>query len=454
MTKKKYIYDIHYHAFDLSHANLSAFLRRLIMQRKQLLNENKLEKLLKKYIPRFVKFLVPLVPYRKLSEKIMGGLNEFVDGRFDEIANTLAVFENPIEDHFLIIEYFLKQNPEIIKDNKIVIGDDTYDKLVICPLMIDFGQKTTKLNFKGHYNRMPGKPIVKQTIDLFNAIKNYYKYELVLDKETDRFIRKEISDPTKKPMLILPFLGLNPENYKAKNGDSSINSLFKQYFDGYNKDTKETRMDRAEKSIEAFLKFEGKLTDDNNKDKNLLNMFFGVKLYPPLGFDPSKEINLELFDLCIKNNIPITTHCSDSGFVTETQKNQEEFTSPLKHWNNVLTKEKYTKLKLNYAHFGIQGHEKTEWKQKIVEHMNVYPNVYSDISSLAQEKSYYKDLTQWLSLNDKSNICNDRLLFGSDFIINLLESSSYNQYLENLKNCNEELKENICIKNPENFLFN
>ncbi len=136
MLNKNYFYDIHYHAFDISHANLSAFLKRILKDKQKgidsLLNEN---------LKWWLKFIIPLIPNKLISKKIVSSL----DNKIINIQNTLSVYEQPIEDHFLIIEYFLKKRYKdiapIIKENNVIIGGKSYDKLIICPLIMDFGQK-------------------------------------------------------------------------------------------------------------------------------------------------------------------------------------------------------------------------------------------------------------------------------------------------------------------------
>jgi len=60
-----------------------------------------------------------------------------------------------------------------------------FDKIVLCPLLIDFGYKN--LNNKDcFYNLPPAKPIVNQVVDLINALWFYYNYDLIL-----HLIRKE-----------------------------------------------------------------------------------------------------------------------------------------------------------------------------------------------------------------------------------------------------------------------
>jgi hypothetical protein len=423
MNTENFLYDIHYHAFDLSHANLTAFVERFIGNSKK-----------QKFISKFRNIIKAIKNFKNNKKKYF---------------NALAVFEYSIEDHFLIIEYYLKHKDSIIINNKIHIGGKDYEKLVICPLMMDFGQKSSTRNEKGFYDQIPGKPIVKQTIDLFYAIKNYYKFEFILGS-TGKLEKKPITNPKVKPFLILPFLGINPENYTK--GNTNTNSLFKQYFSGYEKDDMQGRITRAENSINAFLAFDGKLKDYKGEDVPRPDMFFGVKVYPPLGFNPDCSSSYDLYDLCLKKKLPITTHCSDTGFITS--KCSECFTNPSKSWSDVLNIPKYHVLKLNFAHYGVQKKNKTEWREKIIEYMKEHPNVYADISSLGHEKDFYKDAITWLKDRNLFTIVNERLLFGSDFSINLMETDSYNQYLSNLKSCSPPgFRDQISISNPAKFLF-
>lgn len=457
MLNKNYFYDIHYHAFDLSHVNLSAFLKKILNDK-----DKSIDSLLNEKLKWWIKLILPFIPNKIISKKIISSL----EGKINNIQNTLSVYEQPIEDHFLIVEYFLKQKHNdispIIKDNTIQIGGKSYDKLIICPLIMDFGQKSSVLNKDVFYNLMPGKPIVKQVIDLFNAIKNYYSYELVLNNETQKLEKVKVDNPENKPLRILPFLGINPANYQPF--EQKVVPIFEQYFKDYQNDNSITRFDRIEKSIKAFIDFDGKLKDGQDKNITRTNMFFGVKVYPPLGFEPDHEDSIKLFQECIKYNLPVTTHCSDGGFKVD--DNSEYNTNPFKAWNVVFStivneKPELRKLKLNFAHFGVQKNEKTEWRKAILNLAQVFPNIYTDISSLAhvkdsiQEENFYEEMEKWLNNNtiNQFNLAKERVLFGSDFSINLMETDSYNSYLNNIHNCNLSWMKNITNDNPEKFLF-
>jgi len=429
----KYLYDIHYHAFNLSHANLTAFVERMLYKSKKTNIFSKIASIAKAALGFILRGEV-------ISERLQ---------------NTLAVFEYPIEDHFLIVEYYLKnKDPKIITDKntiRLYKSGDEYDKLVICPLMMDFGQKQASVNkdAKLFYDEMPGKPIVNQTIDLFNAIKNYYSY--TLEKENNKLIKKPVSDPKTKPLRIIPFLGINPENY-IDDENTSIDSLFSQYFSGYETDTVEQRKHRAiEDSIGAFLKFDGMLSV-NKKDNPLPNLFFGIKVYPPLGFDSVLNSSKTLFIKCLEHKLPVITHCSDGGFVTD--GNAEDLTNPDSHWKKALAQPGLDKLKLDYAHLGIQHGKLIDWTQCIFNQMKTYPNIYADISSIAHEVDFYDKLTGLIQKDTSHELITDRVLFGTDFLINLTSIESYNHYLANIQHCKDaDLLNKMCTENPEKFLF-
>jgi len=108
------------------------------------------------------------------------------------------------------------------------------------------------------------------------------------------------------------------------------------------------------------------------------NYFAGVKLYPPLGFDPWPTTSTEemakvryLYGYCSEKAIPITMHVSDGGFIAV--PNSEELTSPRK-WQAVL--HAYPHLKVNLAHMGHQAKKKwglfpkREWQEIVLDLRN------------------------------------------------------------------------------------
>ncbi len=329
---------------------------------------------------------------------------------------------------------------------------------------------------------MPKHPIAKQTGDIFYAIRTYFRFELEekpgknkfkLSKETQNWYTKRDS----KLFEIYPFMGLNTQNYTL----DELIKLLDKFFKDFHKEEKAE--DRKNKLFEKMGMLDSNmyrdeeiknLTKEEKNEKETLfwnknhiasdyqHAFAGIKVYPQLGFDPFPEDDSwefekvkYLYKYCIDKRIPITTHCSDGGYKTD---DNDELTSPSK-WKKVLEykykdeegKEiKFENLTLNFAHFGSQKNGKTEWKKSIIELIKKYDNIYTDIS--CKDKAYYNSLEDDL----KDEILQNRILFGSDFSINMLVTGtdSYNENLQDFVEAKSlEHKVNLCERNPERFLF-
>jgi predicted TIM-barrel fold metal-dependent hydrolase len=180
--------------------------------------------------------------------------------------------------------------------------------------------------------------------------------------------------------------------------------------------------------------------------------FAGVKLYPQLGFDPwpasteERQKNEYLYSYCAKKQIPITTHCSDGGFAVCDEA--AAFTNPAR-WRLVL--QAFPELKINFAHMGKQSKKKfilfsqTAWQKEVLALIAEYPNTFADFSCTAFDDKFYRALKQLLA--GQPHICN-RILFGSDFMINLLWCNSYNDYLKLFlqnKHLTKKEKQALCV---------
>ncbi|MCK4824656.1 amidohydrolase family protein, partial [bacterium] len=302
----------------------------------------------------------------------------------------------------------------------------------LTPLMMDFGYKDIKDNPNTYYNELSKKPIVEQVVDVFNGIKKY------------RNARPN------GILEIYPFLGLNTKYYDI----DRIKTMLDKYFDNY----KVSRQD-LNNNMGEF---------DGDIDHLGSNFFAGIKVYPPLGFDPwpddeeqRKKVKY-LYDYCCQKGIPITTHGSEGGFVVVPKKEQKAYTA-ISKWDTVLGEKKYSKLKLNLAHFPIR--EKLLWifpkkkrLRKILDLVLKYDNVYVDFSCRALNDDYYVALRDLInqSSNQLKTRLKKRILFGSDFTINLMSIESYNGYLEifsRIDSFDPAEKDGFCNANPEQFLF-
>ncbi|MEO5358881.1 MAG: amidohydrolase [Nitrospirota bacterium] len=399
MSKK--FYDIHFHAFNLSHPDILAFIKRF-----------GIEKAL---------FLGSMAPLAAILLK----------HKIDDYKNLISLMEHDLGSYFLIVEEILAQNKncQIIKNEKAIIGGHDYDKIVLTPLMMDFGYKGLK--DKGILYELKKKPIAEQVIDLFNGIRDYKN-----NSKTNIF-------------EIFPFMGINTANYTI----DELLELLEKYFKDYT--GKENDL------LENMGKFDGNI--DNIKS----NFFAGIKVYPPLGFDPWPEDNEEerfkvklLYSCCVEKQIPITSHCSDGGFLVIDKERHELIGSP-ERWERVLTYDggRYKNLKLNLAHFGWKssGYVATDWAKKIVDLILRFNNVYTDIAYRGVDDDYYQMLRNFIdSYKDDALIkkLEDRILFGSDFMINLRDIDSYNDYLCKFSKAKQisSIRDKMCQDNPRRFL--
>ncbi len=403
-------FDIHMHAMDLSHPNLRAFIGRF-------------------------SGLKPLL--KKTFETRMHGAVE-------RVVNLLTVMENNIEDYFLLMEYFLRnKEPALPAGTPFSIGSRAFDTIILTPLIIDFGFKHIKYNT--FYNMALGKPVVAQTIDVLNAIRKYRMCEVF--KKSGR-ANEVYTGPRISPCLfeIYPFMGISPmqENYDA----GKVREVLARCFDGYT-----GKREDLKNSWETFSGTTGEIPG---------GLFAGVKLYPPLGFDPWPEgssgqaVVKELYRTCVDRQIPVTAHCSDLGFTID--KHAPAYTKPGK-WSNVL---KDYPLKLNLAHFGDQRNRlhfipNHEWRDAVIQLVLSHDTVYTDISCLAFDDKFYSTLSG--TLKDQGagrDRLSQHILFGSDFMINLMWANSYNEYLHRFiktTHIGEQEKLLFCNENPARFLY-
>lgn len=400
---EKTLYDVHMHALNLSHPYLLAFIQRLKIHQILVLNS------------------------------ILGPVASLLIGQnLNKIKNLLAVMENDIGSFFLLMEDYLGRDAEtpFLIDGKLHIGGNVYSKIVLTPLMMDFGYKDIKDDPDTYYNELSQKPIVEQVLDVFNGIKKYK------DKSANRLFE------------IYPFLGLNTKNYDM----SRIEKMLDKYFSSY------------QGSREELYKNMGEF--DGDIEHLGINSFAGIKVYPPLGFDPWPDNKEELdkvkylYNYCSENGIPITAHCSEGGFVVVTKREARDYTSVSK-WRSVL--KEYPNLGINLAHFPIRERflgvfQKKRRLKEILDLVLNYKNVYVDFSNRAINDKYYMSLKRLIhkSAGELKEKLKRRILFGTDFTINLMSIESYNRYLDIFsKNTSfdEEEKNSFCSANPERFLF-
>jgi len=135
--------------------------------------------------------------------------------------------------------------------------------------------------------------------------------------------------------------------------------------------------------------------------------FYGVKLYPRMGFHPQSAPMDAVYKYCSDNNLPIIFHCGMSGFPPGTGWKYADFGNPA-HFEPVV--KKYPKLKIDYAHLGSCD-TTLGWANTIVRLMNENENVYSDLACYTDINDLYAIFPLW----ENNPKLKTRLMFGTDF---------------------------------------
>ncbi|MEA1986959.1 MAG: amidohydrolase family protein [Candidatus Marinimicrobia bacterium] len=233
----------------------------------------------------------------------------------------------------------------------------------------------------------------------------------------------------------------------------------------------------------------------NSNEKDVLDIFIkaftggygitplGIKIYPSLGYLPSHPKLMEIFKICEEKNIPITAHCSSGivhthenyikniqgwkigkdGQLTNKTENRwffggkkyaTYFNHP-KNWEPVLNA--FPKLRLNLAHFGsnkewlelLDGKNNT-WPTRIIDYFMRFENVYSDISYTNSETKLFDILSRRI---EKSKIIKERVLFGMDYYMVVVEGHYRGLKANFLSAMGDEIIHQIGNINTRKFLF-
>lgn len=277
----------------------------------------------------------------------------------------------------------------------------------------------------------------------------------------------DLRDEKKNNKVVLPFFGADPRNPDLLEDFISVFSF------------KDKRPQLAGKK--AFL--------------NDIFPFFGIKIYPSLGYFPSDPNLMKIFKICEQKNIPITTHCGSGstrynktkyitgkklildGFGKLKEESYKILASPFlknkkrrmarifntpNNWLPVI--KTFPKLKLNLAHMGGDY----QWER----FRNGYPHthIHETLEIISKDNNVYSDLS-YACATDRNlrairNVLNDenhpvqkrdqwrkKLLYGSDYYLTELKKHMTTIMLSVIEELGDDLTNQICVTNPKNFLF-
>ena len=174
--------------------------------------------------------------------------------------------------------------------------------------------------------------------------------------------------------------------------------------------------------------------------------FWGVKLYPSLGYTLRTPEMDKVFKYCADHEIPVLSHCTNGGFNKNTQT--VVLANP-KEWAPVL--KEYPQLKICFGHFG--GDESLAstkiapgtWTHSILDLMQSYNGVFADLGyhdtpmigsprlGMSKEEAranYQSNVKKLLG----SSTIRDRILFGTDYwmVRTVTKDTDYWSFFENL----------------------
>jgi predicted TIM-barrel fold metal-dependent hydrolase len=206
--------------------------------------------------------------------------------------------------------------------------------------------------------------------------------------------------------------------------------------------------------------------------------FRGIKLYPSIGYFPYDEALYPIYEYCLKNNLPVISHCgpytpvrfkgspnelhkllskSRTPVVTE-GKSRKELCSYFAHPANYeyIFKD-VGNVKICLAHFGSYFYwdeyihdpdDKGNWFVIIKQMISKYPTLYTDISFTLNKPEYFPILKTLLS----DPVILKKVLFGSDYY--MVETKTEESWFEhNLRDFIGESDFNaIAVTNPAMFL--
>lgn len=482
MAKKGEIFfDAHAHAMSVSHANLSD-----VMDRMKFLKLTKDENSEKLKEGNFFKGLFGLFNLvgtllSKKKKRLLANFIDVIQGETGEILEVvLRDVSGNIQDPSFNTQKPSANGKQYLDTNSFNFDlngqTESFQRFGFVPLCMDFTRSCFDFTDQFTYNFVTPKIYIQQWQDMFEGVK-YIK--------THPELRNY-------PVDIFPFLGINPGIH------SNTMEILERFFGNYNGGN-------GQKTYEDYRKCHDNLNDKTFEDINCnssdeSNFFAGIKLYPPLGFDPwpmdasditnqpldylenppegpkgyyPKLNNQERFtnyqvyrkrikdfyEFCAERKIPIMVHCSQTGgWQSIPSKTMTKFTNPGR-WDQVL--QDYA-LKICFAHFGegkgerkYKGEKLGEWQETIYKYIenrngNYQATVYTDISYNGVNPECYPHYEKIIVNYSKFK---DRMLFGSDYLVNLPKIESYNQYLRQFENANFSFKQQIAVENPFDFLF-
>jgi hypothetical protein len=333
-----------------------------------------------------------------------------------------------------------------IKNSLVILPSGIPKNRIITPLVMDFD----KIDYTPSLSKFDPKvqDVIAQTKSLINGIKTA--------EETDGWPGMAAK--------VLPFIGVDLRKFELP--------------------------EDVERAFDSLLDQCGGMkskSDRKNPDFLCNGDIIGIKLYPPIGFNPFSRVSgssNQIFDpcfkrfyqICIDRDIPITVHCQSASGSYHAGDVSEKTADALVHarnWENVMTDPDMKTLRINFAHFGgeetiaqdvfpqpIQTPRRLDavllqeprdclplesWTRALVRLLKMHKNTFADLAAFNYANWKGCLALAWLLVLDESDQLNgrvglsesegrfklkDKLLWGSDVPMILGESEDGNGRVE------------------------
>ncbi len=385
----RYFSDCHFHVMTLQEPNFASFISSLYDSAGNIISAN----------TSFDYILTP---------ELMKGENFL-----NMVTNTLMAFNRPIGETLQMMEDDLMGRftagqerdyaPPLpyIHGGKMHFRSMEFDRMLMIPLIMDFSEDQRMM--KRIYYRYPAADrITPYTEAMVEGMRDYYR------ARPDGLFE------------FYPFLGIDPRLHT---------------------------MEFMEKLLDRYINTSHVMHKPHEVPSKPC---YGIKIYPPLGFRPwpndsaTLEKHRKLYAFCQDRRIPIITHADDQGFRGVNAEEAWAYTDPAA-WRTVL--ENYPGLIIDFAHAGkqyaiasrsnlqsiaarLRHHPDSPWFYSIMQLMDEFDGVYTDVSFSGCTPEFYTELLAYIGEQKagRREKLMSRILFGSDFSVNLFKVESYTEY--------------------------
>ncbi|MGL1861677.1 MAG: amidohydrolase [Pseudodesulfovibrio sp.] len=356
-----------------------------------------------------MKTAIKLIAAMTVSAPVVGGI---LLHKIRDYKDLIQFFERPVEENMRFLAQELK-------------SASLQERVIMTPLVMDFDcVRHPDCSEKGKPCTGRKCPLQTETPTTESSDPTTEGQYRRLVQAIDLITKQDASwSETNK---VFPFLGFDLRKLTPKNSDAlkNLKNFWKKH--GVTKEGRLAGFDAIE----------------NGKA-------LGIKLYPPIGFNPypkgRKAVKpyVEFYEWCITEGIPITVHCQSGSYSatrSRTQVNKDTHANNwlrlFEDWEKIRTDSdvQIEDLRINFAHFG--GDEgldemfdtshrgninKGSWTYPLLKLVQKYPNAYADLAAFEWgEKESRENIVKLLDMEIHGGFgsseypLREKLLWGSD----------------------------------------